>query len=82
MVHIWDYDINKLKKSKTGRRIIVERQINYGVDWEHGEKIKLSEVKKYWNELDISSKSRQLLALLIWGRYLPSQQIKRSFFWG
>lgn len=82
MAHIWEYDINELKKSEDGRRLILERQINYGIDWEHGERIKLSEVKKHWNELDISSKSRQLFALLIWGKYLPSQKIKKSFFWG
>lgn len=79
MVHIWDYDINELKRSKSGRRIILERMINYGPE---GEKIKLSEVKKYWNELDIGTKSRRLFELLIWGKYKSSRKRKKSFFWG
>lgn len=82
MVHIWDYDIDELKKSESGRRLILERQINYGIDWERGEKIKLSDVKKYWKELDISSKSRRLFELLIWGKYSSSRKSKKSFFWG
>lgn len=68
MVHIWDYDINELKKSESGRRLILERQINYGIDWEKGERIKLADVKKYWHQLDIDARSRRLLALLIWGK--------------
>jgi len=66
MAHIWDYDINELKKTESGRRLILERQINYGVDWEHGEKIKLSEVKKNWNKLHMNPLSRRLLEMLIW----------------
>lgn len=68
MALIWDYDINELKKTESGRRLILERQIQYGVDWEHGEKIKLSEVKKNWNKLDIDPLSRRLFKLLIWGK--------------
>ena len=66
MVHIWDYDINELKKSKRGRLLILERQINYGVD--KGEKIKLSEVKKHWNELNIDPDRRRLFRFWIWGK--------------
>lgn len=68
MVYIWDYDIKELKKTKSGRLLILERQINYGVDWKHGEKIKLSEVKKNWNKLHIDRLKRRLLKLLIWGK--------------
>lgn len=67
MALIWDYDINELKKSESGRRLILERQIMYGTDWEHGEKIKLSDVKKNWEKLQIDRLSRRLLKLLIWG---------------
>jgi len=67
MALIWDYDINELKKTESGRRLILERQIMYGIDWEHGEKIKLSDVKKNWDKLQIDQLSRRLLKLLIWG---------------
>ncbi len=67
MVHVWDYDIEKLKKSKWGRLLLLERQINYGV-YSDKEKIKLSEVKKHWNELTIDPDRRQFLQLLIWGK--------------
>ncbi|MBI2334393.1 hypothetical protein HYU96_01195 [Candidatus Daviesbacteria bacterium] len=63
---IWDYDIKELKKSKQGRLLILERQINYGVSGK--EKIKLSEVKKNWKELDIDPDRRRLFKLLIWGK--------------
>ena len=46
---MWDYDINKLRKTKYGRLLILERMLNYGPD--EGEKISLSEVKKNWNKL-------------------------------
>lgn len=68
MVHIWDYDIEELKKSESGRRLILERQINYGVYLSDKEKIKLSEVKKHWHELQIDPRRRRLLQLLIWGK--------------
>ncbi len=66
MVHIWDYDIKTLKKTKSGRLLILERQINYGIDWEKGEKINLSEVKKNWHALHLDPNRRRLLRLLIW----------------
>ena len=63
---IWDYDINELKKTKSGRLLILERQINYGVRGK--EKISLSEVKKNWNKLDIEPDRKRLFKLLIWGK--------------
>lgn len=66
MALIWDYDVKKLRKTKSGRLLILERQINYGPD--KGEKIKLSEVKKNWDKLNIEPKRRRLLDLLIWGK--------------
>jgi len=68
MVHVWDYDIKTLKKSKAGRLLLLERQINYGVYLSDKEKIKLSEVKKHWSELNIEPKRRRLLELLIWNK--------------
>jgi len=63
---IWDYDINELKKTKSGRLLILERQINYGVRGR--EKISLSEVKKNWHKLDIEPDRKRLFKLLIWGK--------------
>ncbi|MBI2086423.1 hypothetical protein HYT74_03715 [Candidatus Daviesbacteria bacterium] len=67
MPFIWDYDINKLKKTKSGRRLILERLINYGVYPSSKEKISIQQVKKYWNELKIDPDRRRFLKFLIWG---------------
>ena len=66
MAFIWDYDINELKKTEQGRMLILERQVNYGVNGK--EKIKLSLVKKYWNKLQIDPWRKRLFKLLIWGK--------------
>ncbi len=63
---MWDYDINKLRKTKHGRLLILERMLNYGPD--EGEKIKLSEVKKNWNKLNLDPLKKQLFEMLIWGK--------------
>jgi hypothetical protein len=65
MVHIWDYDINELKKTDSGRRLILERMINFGPG---DKKIDLEEVKKNWNKLNLTKKSKRLMELLIWGK--------------
>ncbi len=68
MPFLWDYDIKELEKSKSPRAkiLLLERQINYGVFGD--EKVKLSEVKKYWDKLNIEPKRRRLLEFLIWNR--------------
>lgn len=65
---VWDYNLEDLKKSKSPRAkiLLLERQINYGVFGD--EKIKLDEVKKYWDKLKIEPKRRRLFEYLIWGR--------------
>jgi len=68
MAHVWDYDIKELKKSEYGRRLLLERQINYGVYPSDKEKIKLLDVKKYWKKLNIDPNRRRLLRLLIWNK--------------
>ncbi len=77
MVLMWDYDINELKKTEEGRIKILERMINYGPD--KGEKIKLTDVKKYWNKLDLYNSRRRLLELLIWGKIRSSPHTKDGF---
>lgn len=68
MVFIWDYDKKELEKSEQGRILLLERQINYGFYLSDKEKIKLSEVKKYWNKLNLEPSRRRLFKLLLWGK--------------
>lgn len=65
---VWDYDIEELKKSKSFRAkiLLLERQINYGT--KKKEKIRLNEVKKYWNKLNLFPRKRRLFEFLIWGK--------------
>lgn len=74
---LWDYDKKVLEKSEKGRILLLERMINYGPG---KEKIKLSDVKKYWDKLELFRLQRRLLELLIWGKYTSSAKSKRSFW--
>lgn len=78
MANMWDYDKKELKKTEKGRIFILERMINYGPD--EGEKIKLADVKKYWDKLELFSIRKRLLELLIWGKYKSSIKNKTSFW--
>jgi len=73
MVFVWDYDIKKLKKSKRGRLLLLERWINGGVYLSDEKKIPFSQVKKNWNKLQIDPAKHQLLKLLIWGNKLRAK---------
>ena len=77
MNNLWDYDKKELEKTEKGRIFILERMINYGPG---KEKIKLSLVKKYWNELDLYENCRRLLELLIWGKYQSSPKNNKHFY--
>lgn len=68
MVLIWDYDEKELKKTKSGKRLILERMINNGVYLKDKQKIPLLEVKKNWHKLRIERKRRKFLQYLIWGK--------------
>lgn len=68
MSFIWDYDVKKLKKSKQGKLLILERQINYGVYPSDKEKISLKEVKRNWDKLHLEPLRKKLFQLLIWGK--------------
>lgn len=78
MNSLWDYDIEELKKTEQGRIKILERQINYGP--EKGKKIKLDEVKKYWDRLELFNLQKRLLELLIWGKYISTPKNNKSFW--
>lgn len=77
MVFIWDYDVNELKKTEAGRILILERMINYGPG---KEKIKLSDVKKYWDKLNLLPQAKRLMELLIWKKYQYSPRSKKTFW--
>ena len=66
MPNIWDYDIKELRKTRSGRLLILERMINYGPDKD--EKISISEVKKDWDKLHLDPLKKRLMELLIWGK--------------
>lgn len=65
--HIWDYDINELRKTESGRLLILERQINRGMFLSDKDKIKLSDVKKNWRSLKLEPDRKRLFEFLIWG---------------
>ena len=66
MNYLWDYDERELEKTQSGRIKILERKINYGPG--QGEKISRSEVKKYWDKLELFPLSKRLFELLIWDK--------------
>ncbi|OGF99133.1 hypothetical protein A2Y99_02865 [Candidatus Gottesmanbacteria bacterium RBG_13_37_7] len=68
MVMIWDYDIKKLKKSVSGRRLILERMINYGIFLSDKDKLNLRKVKTNWNYLHLDANRKRFLQFLIWGK--------------
>lgn len=63
---LWDYNEDELKKSEKGRILLLERKINFGFYLSDKVKIKLSEVKKYWNKLNLEPSRRRLFKLLAW----------------
>ncbi|GIW62588.1 MAG: hypothetical protein KatS3mg090_0414 [Patescibacteria group bacterium] len=73
----WDYSEKELEKSKSGKVKKLERMINYGPG---KEKIKLTEVKKYWEKLNLNTNARRLFELLIWGKYQSSPTNKKKLF--
>lgn len=78
MTQVWDYDKEALKKTEKGRIFLLERMINYGPA--EGEKIKLFDVKKYWDKLELFPKRKKLLELLLWGKYTSSPKNNKSFW--
>jgi len=65
MAFVWDYSPEKIKKTKQGRILLLERDINYGP--EKGRKISLKKVERNWDRLNLSLKAKRLMELLLWG---------------
>jgi len=60
----WSVDIKQLKKNKKQYAIWkIEQLVNFGLN---GKKIKKSELKKYWPELNLDAKKKKLLSLVLW----------------
>lgn len=76
MNYLWDYDKKTLERTEKGRILILERMINYGPG---SEKIKLSQVKKYWNKLNLYEPQKHLLELLIWKKCRSSHSTNYKF---
>lgn len=77
MAYLWDYDEKELKKTEKGRIFILERMLNFGPG---KKKIKLADVKKYWDKLHLSPQAHKLCELLIWGKYQSSPKSK-NLYW-
>lgn len=59
----WSTDEKLLKKDKTKYAIWkIEQLINFGLN---GEKLKESELKKYWSQLNIDSDRRKFLNFIL-----------------
>lgn len=76
----WSTDENKFKKEnpKEYRLWRISQLINYGLD---KEKLNVSEVKKFWNQLKdkIDNPTKNYLAYLLWGKRPSSTRTSKSF---
>lgn len=78
MIHLWDFNKKDIQHTKSGKKLLLERAINYGTQ---GKKIiRLRDVKKYWHTLKLYPKQRKLFSLLIWGKYTSSPKTKKKSF--
>ncbi|MBI2047918.1 MAG: hypothetical protein HYT27_02150 [Parcubacteria group bacterium] len=59
----WTVDENNLKKNKEKYAIWkLEQLVNFGLN---GEKIKMGELKKYWNKIELDPARRRFLGLFM-----------------
>ena len=59
----WSVDVEELKKDKDAYAIwSLEQAINFGIS--QG-KINTTQLKKYWNRLDLDSKKKKFMELLL-----------------
>lgn len=72
---IWDYDKKELEKTEQGKILILERMINFGPG---NNKIKLTDVKKYWDKLHLFHLQKRLFEILLWGKYNFTPKDKNS----
>ncbi|MBI5614610.1 hypothetical protein HY947_06835 [Candidatus Gottesmanbacteria bacterium] len=72
---VWDYNKKAIAKTESGRILLLERLINFGPK---KEKIKKTDIKKYWTKLQLFPKQKRLLELLLWGK--RSSRANKSLF--
>ncbi len=59
----WSTDEKQLKKNKEKYAIWkLEQMVNFGLD---GKKLKMSDLRKYWNKLQIDSARKKLLQIFL-----------------
>lgn len=60
----WSTDTTKLKKNKNQYNIWkLEQTVNFGLG---KEKLKQTELKKYWPKLNLDSKKKKYLSMILW----------------
>jgi len=65
-MHNWSTDEEMLKRDPEKYAIWkIEQMVNFGLD---GEKLKASDLKKYWSRLTIDPARRKFLDILLHGR--------------
>jgi hypothetical protein len=63
-MHNWSTDTTKLKKNKKRYAIWrLEQMVNFGLA---GKKINRQEIKKYWKLIDLDSRKKNYLRMLLW----------------
>jgi ABC-type nitrate/sulfonate/bicarbonate transport system substrate-binding protein len=79
MIH-WSTNEKRFKKENPKEYKIwrLTQRINYGLD---GEKMHLSEVKKFWHQIrdKIDEPTKNYLEYLIWGKLPSSTRINKRF---
>lgn len=78
MKSLWDYNKSELEKTEEGKIKLLERKINYGM--EKGDKIRIADMKKYWEKLHLFPLNQRLMELLLWGTNRSSRKNRKSSF--
>lgn len=64
-MHNWSVDTTQLEKDKDKFAIWkLEQMVNFGTD---GEKVKASELEKYWEQLNLDPAKKNFIGFLLWG---------------
>ncbi len=65
-MHNWSVDTKELEKNPEEFSVWkLEQMINFGTD---GEKIRVVELKKYWDKLVLDRNKKRFLGFLLWGK--------------